>query len=134
MVVLRALPGLVRDLGVGDEGACARAVEAVDFGDAILNARLATGDATVGELAEPYAMSLQAVSKHVAVLESAGLVTKTRTGRERTVHLEADVLDLMTAWIDRYRRRAEARYRRLDHVLDEMNDRRGIGNDKEETA
>jgi DNA-binding transcriptional ArsR family regulator len=87
-----------------------------------LVARLAeTGDATVGQLAEPFAMSQQAISKHVAVLENAGLVTKTATAQRRTVRLEADVFDLMTKWIERYQRRAEARYRRLDALLAEMN-------------
>jgi DNA-binding transcriptional ArsR family regulator len=85
-------------------------------------ARLATADATVGELAEPYDMSIQAISKHLQVLERAGLVTKTREAQRRSVHLEAEVFDLMTKWIERYRRQAEARYRRLDAVLAEMND------------
>jgi DNA-binding transcriptional ArsR family regulator len=84
-------------------------------------ARLATADATVGELAEPYDMSIQAISKHLQVLERAGLVTKTREAQRRTVHLEAEVFDLMTKWIERYRRQAEERYRRLDAVLAEMN-------------
>lgn len=88
-----------------------------------LVARLAVADATVGELAEPYDISLQAVSKHLKVLEDAGLVSKAKEGRQRTVRLEAEVFDMMTAWIERYRRRAEARYRRLDDLLDEMNDR-----------
>lgn len=86
-----------------------------------LVARLAEkGDATVGQLAEPFAMSQQAISKHVAVLENAGLVTKTATAQRRTVRLEADVFDLMTKWIERYHRQAEARYRRLDALLAEM--------------
>jgi DNA-binding transcriptional ArsR family regulator len=85
-----------------------------------LVARLAVADATVGELAEPYVMSLQAVSKHLRVLQDAGLVS--RTNRRRPVHLEAEVLDLMTAWIERYRRRAEERYSRLDDVLAAMPD------------
>lgn len=80
-------------------------------------ARLTEGDATVTELAEPHDMSLQAVSKHVKVLENAGLVSRRQVARTRPVHLEAEVFDLMTAWIERYRRRAEARYRRLDAVL-----------------
>ena len=84
-----------------------------------LVARLAEGDASVGELAEPYAMSLQAVSKHVAVLEGAGLVTKTADAQRRTVHLEGQVLALATGWLERYRRRAEERYARLDEVLAE---------------
>ena len=85
-----------------------------------LVARLAVGDADVGELADPYDMSVQAVSKHLNVLEGAGLVSKTSHGRRRTVHLEADVFDLMTKWIERYRRQAEDRFRRLDDLLDEM--------------
>lgn len=83
-------------------------------------ARLAASDATVGELAEPYEMSVQAVSKHVRVLADAGLVTQSRQAQRRPCHLEAGVFDLMTAWIERYRRRAEARYQRLDAVLAEL--------------
>jgi DNA-binding transcriptional ArsR family regulator len=85
-------------------------------------ARLAVGDATVNELAAPYDVSLQAVSKHLKVLEGAGLVTRRRDAQRRPVHLEAEVFDLMTAWIDRYRRQAEERYRRLDEVLRSMPD------------
>ena len=84
--------------------------------------RLAAGDATVGQLAEPYDVSVQAISKHLTVLEDAGLVTKTREAQRRVVHLEAEVFDLMTRWIERYRREAEARYRRLDAVLADMDD------------
>ena len=80
-------------------------------------ARLTVADATVNELAEPYDVSLQAVSKHLKVLEDAGLVTRTRDAQRRPVHLEAEVFDLMTKWIERYRRQAEERYRRLDDVL-----------------
>jgi DNA-binding transcriptional ArsR family regulator len=85
-------------------------------------ARLTVADATVTELAEPYDVSLQAVSKHLRVLEDAGLVTRGRDAQRRPVHLEAEVLDLMTAWIERYRRRAEERYTRLDAVLASMPD------------
>ena len=87
-----------------------------------LVARLAVGDASVGQLAEPYDVSVQAVSKHLRVLQDAGLVTRSAPGHRSPVHLEADVLDLMTAWIERYRRRAEHRYRRLDAVLASMPD------------
>lgn len=87
-----------------------------------LVARLAVGDATVGELAEPYDMSLQAVSKHLKVLEGAGLVSRSRDAQRRPVHLEAEVFDLMTKWIERYRRLAEERYRRLDALLAWMPD------------
>jgi len=84
--------------------------------------RLSRGDATVTELAEPYEMSIQAVSKHLKVLESAGLVSRAREAQTRPVRLEAEVFDLMTAWIERYRRQAEQRYRRLDAVLADMPD------------
>ena len=86
-----------------------------------LVARLAAdGDATVGELAAPYDVSLQAVSKHLKVLEGAGLVTRSKDAQRRPVHLEAEVFDLMTKWIERYRAEAEERYRRLDDLLDRM--------------
>jgi DNA-binding transcriptional ArsR family regulator len=85
-------------------------------------ARLTGADATVGELGSAYDVSLQAVSKHVKVLEEAGLVSRSREAQRRPVHLEAEVLDLMTGWIERYRRRAEERYRRLDAVLARMDD------------
>ena len=85
-------------------------------------ARLTDADATVGQLAQPYDVSIQAVSKHLKELEDAGLVTRTREAQTRPVHLEAEVFDLMTKWIERYRRAAEERYQRLDVVLAEMND------------
>ena len=84
--------------------------------------RLAVADATVNELAEPYDVSLQAVSKHLKVLEQAGLVSRSREAQRRPVHLNAEVFDLMTRWIERYRRQAEQRYRRLDDVLRAMPD------------
>ncbi|QXQ15764.1 metalloregulator ArsR/SmtB family transcription factor [Skermania piniformis] len=87
-----------------------------------LVARLAGGDATVNDLAEPYDISLQAVSKHLKVLGEAGLVSRRREAQRRPVHLEADVLDLMTGWLERYRRRAEQRYRRLDALLTDIQD------------
>ena len=86
-------------------------------------ARLAVvEDATVNEIAEPYDVTVQAVSKHLRVLEDAGLVSRTRDAQRRPVHLEAEVFDLMTKWIERYRRQAEERYRRLDDVLRAMPD------------
>lgn len=88
-------------------------------------ARLATDDATLTELAEPYDVSIQAVSKHLRVLEDAGLVSRSREAQRRPVHLEAEVFDLMTKWIERYRREAEQRYRRLDDVLASMPDETG---------
>jgi DNA-binding transcriptional ArsR family regulator len=85
-------------------------------------ARLAVSDATLSELAEPYDVSIQAVSKHLRVLEDSGLVSRTRDAQRRPVHLEAKVFDLMTKWIERYRREAEERYQRLDEVLRSMPD------------
>jgi len=85
-------------------------------------ARLADGDATVNELAAPYDVTVQAVSKHLKVLEDAGLVSRSRDAQRRPVHLEAEVFDLMTKWIERYRRQAEERYRRLDDVLRSLPD------------
>ncbi|MGQ0574440.1 MAG: ArsR/SmtB family transcription factor [Pseudonocardia sp.] len=83
-------------------------------------ARLAVGDATVGQLAAPYDVSVQAVSKHLKVLEEAGLVRRSRDAQRRPVHLEPEVLQRMTSWIERYRQVAEERYRRLDAVLATM--------------
>lgn len=84
--------------------------------------RLTEADATVNDLAEPYDVSLQAVSKHLKVLEDAGLVTRSRDAQRRPAHLEAEVFDLMTKWIERYRQQAEQRYRRLDEVLADIDD------------
>ena len=85
-------------------------------------ARLAAADATVSELAEPYDVTVQAVSKHLKVLEDAGLVTRSREAQRRPVHLDAEVFDLMTKWIERHRQMAEERYRRLDAILDSLPD------------
>src|SRR6516165_10748976 len=83
-------------------------------------ARLADGDVTVGQIAEPYQMTLQAVYKHLRVLEDAGLVSRPHGPEPRPVRLEAEVLTQMETWIERYRRRAEQRYRRLDALLATM--------------
>jgi DNA-binding transcriptional ArsR family regulator len=80
-------------------------------------ARLSVADATVNELAEPYAVSVQAVSKHLRVLEDAGLVSRSREAQRRPVHLKADMFELMTTWIERYRLQAEERFQRLDALL-----------------
>lgn len=88
-------------------------------------ARLAAGDATVSQLGASYDVSLQAVSKHLKVLEEAGLVSRSRDAQRRPVHLEAEVFDLMTKWIERYRREAEERYQRLDSVLADLSDDTG---------
>jgi DNA-binding transcriptional ArsR family regulator len=98
-------------------------------------ARLAVGDATVGELADPYDVSVQAVSKHIKVLNDAGLVSQHKDAQRRPCHLEAEVFDLMTKWIERYRQQAEERYERLDAVLAEMRgDERPIDHHREHGA
>lgn len=83
-------------------------------------AQLASGDSTATALAERYDLTLQAISKHLKVLETAGLVTKTKVAQSKPVHLEPEVLDMMAGWLRRYQREAEARYQRLDDVLAQM--------------
>lgn len=83
-----------------------------------LIARLSRGPATVNELAEPFSITLQAISRHVQVLESAGLITRSRDGQRRPCHLDAAALEELTSWIDTHRLTTERRYRRLDAVLD----------------
>ena len=85
-------------------------------------ARLASGDCSVGELAEPFDMSLQAVSKHLKVLGDAGVVSQRRDAQRRPCHLESEVFDLASKWLERYRLQAEGRYQRLDRVLAELVD------------
>lgn len=80
-------------------------------------ARLSRGPAGVNELAEPYDITVQAVSRHIAVLEAAGLVTRSRDGQRRPVHLAPERLEVMTAWIDQYRLIHERQFRRLDGLL-----------------
>jgi DNA-binding transcriptional ArsR family regulator len=87
-------------------------------------ARLSRGPAIVNELAEPFDITKQAVSKHIQVLEQAGLVTRTRDAQRRPVHLDAAALEELTAWIDRYRLDAERNYRRLDAVLADLTEPR----------
>ncbi|GEL94563.1 ArsR/SmtB family transcription factor [Cellulomonas composti] len=81
-------------------------------------ARLSRGPATVNELAAPHPISVQAVSRHIHVLEEAGLVTRTRDAQRRPVHLAPEALERLTAWIDRYRLIHERRFRSLDALLD----------------
>jgi DNA-binding transcriptional ArsR family regulator len=79
--------------------------------------RLAQGEATVNELAEPFEMSLQAVSKHVQVLERAGLVTKGRDAQYRPCHLEPAPLEPAIDWLDEHRRVWEDRFDQLEAHL-----------------
>ena len=81
-------------------------------------ARLSRGPATVNELAEPFAITKQAVSKHIQVLEQAQLVTRTRDAQRRPVHLNPARLEALTAWIDQYRLVREGQFRSLDAVLE----------------
>ena len=83
-------------------------------------ARLATGDASVTELAEPFAMSQPAISKHLKVLERAGLISRGRDAQRRPRRLDAAPLAEATMWLERYRQFWEARYRQLDALLDEL--------------
>ena len=85
-----------------------------------LVARLTLGDATLGELAGSYEVSLQARSKHLTVLERAGLVSRGQAGTRRPVHLDAARLEPLTDWLESYRQQAEQRYQRLDAVLAEL--------------
>ncbi len=83
-------------------------------------ARLATGERTVGELAEPFDVSLPAISKHLRVLERAGLLRQERDGRIRRCQLSVRPLRDANRWIDRYRRHWEERFQRLDALLEEL--------------
>jgi DNA-binding transcriptional ArsR family regulator len=83
-------------------------------------ARLARGEATVGELAEPFAMSQPGVSKHLRVLEHAGLITRRREAQRRPCRLEAGPLKSAMEWLANYRAYWEASYQRLDALLDEL--------------
>src|SRR5688572_13141470 len=83
-------------------------------------ARLASGEASVTDLAKPFAMSQPAISKHLKVLESAGLVSRGRDAQRRPRRLEAKALGAATKWLERYRRHWEGNYRRLDALLQEL--------------
>jgi DNA-binding transcriptional ArsR family regulator len=102
-----------------DEDAMDRAFTAL--GDPVrraLVARLSRGEATVNELAEPFPITKQAVSRHIQVLEAAGLITRSRDGQRRPCHLNPTALEALTSWIDGYRLIAEGRHRRIDTVLE----------------
>ena len=86
-------------------------------------ARLAKGEASVTELAEPFEMSLPAVSKHLKVLERAGLVSRGRERQWRPARLRATPIKEVAEWTDRYRRFWDERYDRLDEYLDELQGR-----------
>jgi DNA-binding transcriptional ArsR family regulator len=83
-------------------------------------ARLATGEATVNELAAPFEMSQPAISKHLKVLERAGLVSAGQDGQRRPRRLEPEALDAANAWIERYKEVWESNFRRLDALLADL--------------
>jgi DNA-binding transcriptional ArsR family regulator len=83
-------------------------------------ARLASGAASVTELAEPFAMSQPAISKHLKVLERAGLISRGRDAQRRPRRLEGKPLAEATRWLERYRRFWERNFARLDVLLDEL--------------
>jgi DNA-binding transcriptional ArsR family regulator len=83
-------------------------------------ARLATGDASVTELAEPFAISQPAISKHLKVLERAGLISRSIDAQRRPRRLEAQPLAEATEWLEGYRQFWDASFQRLDALLDEL--------------
>ena len=87
-------------------------------------ARLASGEATVNELAEPFAMTQPAISKHLKVLERAGLISRDRDAQRRPSRLEPKRLAEASAWLDKYRQFWEASFARLDTVLEELQPRK----------
>lgn len=84
--------------------------------------RLSTGEATVNELAEPFELTLQAVSKHIKVLEHCGLISRRREAQTRPCHLETERLDAAIDWIDVQRREWNDRFDQLDQHLKAMQD------------
>ena len=99
-------------------------------------ARLSSGDATVGELAEPFAMSLPAISKHLTVLERAGLVTKSRDGQRRHCRISVAPLQDATSWLELYRRHWEEQFDNLGGYLASIHEpsREGRPDPIEETS
>ena len=87
-------------------------------------ARLARGETSVSELAEPFEMSMPAVSKHLKVLERAGLISRDRDAQRRPSRLEPKRLAEASAWLDKYRQFWEASFARLDTVLEELQPRK----------
>jgi len=93
------------------------------LGDPVRNAivdRLVSSDATVGELAGLFTITVQAISQQISTLERAGLVSRHREGRTRRVHLELDVIQEVSNWLETRRLQLEKRYQRLDEVLAEV--------------
>jgi DNA-binding transcriptional ArsR family regulator len=95
--------------------------------------RLAQGEASVMELAEPFAMSQPAISKHLKVLERAGLISRGRDAQRRPCRIEPAALAEASGWLETYRRLWEGNYRRLDALLDELKATQGRAEQPEET-
>ena len=93
-------------------------------------ARLASGDASVMELAEPFAMSQPAISKHLKVLERAGLISRGRDAQRRPRRIEPQPLADATEWLERYRQLWEGNYKRLDALLDVLKTKRTTPGDR----
>ncbi|MFC5069529.1 ArsR/SmtB family transcription factor [Flaviflagellibacter deserti] len=83
-------------------------------------ARLASGDASVTDLVKPFSMSQPAISKHLKVLEQAGLISRGRDGQRRPCRIEAKPLEQANAWLESYRALWEANFQRLDALLDDL--------------
>src|SRR5262245_29951267 len=90
-------------------------------------ARLAGGDASVLELTKPFAMSQPAISKHLKVLERAGLITRGRDAQRRPCRIEGKPLADASGWLEHYRRIWEGNFQRLDVLLDELKTREKVG-------
>jgi len=88
--------------------------------------RLSTGETSVGELAAPFDMTLPAITKHLNVLERAGLITRGREAQWRPCRLKADPLKQATAWLDHYRQHWEQRFDRLDEYLNTLQTKQRI--------
>jgi DNA-binding transcriptional ArsR family regulator len=86
-------------------------------------ARLALGETTVNELAEPFDMSLPNISKHLKVLENAGLISRSRDAQRRPCRIEPEPLKEVSAWVEAYRRLWEERFDRLDDYLRQLQDK-----------
>ena len=92
-------------------------------------ARLALGEANVNEIAEPFAMTLPAISKHIKVLERAGLVVRSQRAQYRPCALDAAPLRQVSSWAEQYRPVWEARFDRMDQYLEQLQTRRQTGED-----
>ena len=92
-------------------------------------ARLAQGDATVNELAEPFALTLPAISKHIKVLQRAGLVARGQRAQFRPCSLEAEALAEVSAWTEQYRPVWEARFQRMDDYVRQLQSLKEAGED-----